>query len=53
MNSILDVIKNRKILQKGIDVMKKIGIANANEPTIKKIKRVKEGTLLKREDMQE
>ena len=41
------------ILQKGIDVMKKIGIKNATESTIKKIKRVKDGTLLKREDMQE
>mgnify|MGYP003296737924 CR=1 FL=1 len=53
ITAFLNPIIGDLILQKGIDVMKKIGIANANEPTIKKIKRVKEGTLLKREDMQE
>lgn len=41
------------ILQKGEDVMKKIGIKNANQRTIDKIKMVKDGALLKREDMEE
>ena len=41
------------MLQKGIGVMKKIDITNATESTVKKIKRVKDGTLLKREDMKE
>lgn len=41
------------MLQKGTGVMKKIEIMNATESTVKKIKRVKDGTLLKREDMKE
>ena len=39
------------ILEKGNEVMKKIRIVNANDNIIQKIKMVKEGTLLKREDM--
>jgi Ca2+-transporting ATPase len=39
------------ILEKGDSVMKKIGIINANPNTIQKIKMVKDGALLKREDM--
>lgn len=40
------------ILQKGEDVMKSIQIVNANQRTINKIKLVKEGALIKREDME-
>lgn len=39
------------ILQKGDSVMKKIQIINANQKTIEKIKIVKDGSLLKREDL--
>ena len=39
------------ILETGNEVMKKIRIVNANDNIIQKIKMVKEGTLLKREDM--
>lgn len=41
------------ILEKGASVMKKISIENANENTIQKIKMVKEGALLRREDLDE
>ena len=40
------------IFQKGADVMKKVKIVNANEAIIDKIKMVKDGALLKREDME-
>ncbi len=40
------------ILQKGIEVMKSISIKNANQYTIEKIKMVKDGALLKREDIE-
>lgn len=40
------------ILQRGADVMKKVRIMNANEAIIDKIKMVKEGALLKREDIE-
>jgi len=53
ITAFLNPIIGDLILQKGIDIMKKIEIKNANESTIKKIKRVKDGTLLKREDMNE
>lgn len=39
------------ILEKGESIMKKISIINANENTIQKIRMVKEGALLKREDL--
>ena len=41
------------ILEKGIAVMKKIDIVNATSNTIQKIKMVKDGALLKREDIEE
>ena len=41
------------ILENGEDIMKKIDIKNANLSTIEKIKMVKDGALLKREDMEE
>lgn len=40
------------ILQKGKEVMEKICIKNANENIIGKIRIVKDGALLKREDME-
>lgn len=40
------------ILKKGQDIMKKIEIENANKNIIEKIKIVKTGALLKREDFQ-
>ena len=39
------------ILQRGNEVMKYIGIKNANESIIKKIKLVRDGALLRREDL--
>lgn len=39
------------ILKKGPSVMKKVSIINANANTIQKIKMVKDGALLKREDL--
>ena len=41
------------ILKKGAGIMGKIRIINANETTIKKIKMVKDGTLVQREDLDE
>ena len=41
------------ILQFGTDIMKNIGIANANSMIIQKIKLVRDGALLKREDIEE
>lgn len=41
------------ILQRGDGVMKNIGIKNANESIIKKIKLVRDGALLRREDLEE
>ena len=41
------------ILQRGNNVMKCIAINNANAMTIQKIKRVRDGALVKREDMDE
>lgn len=40
------------ILQLGIEIMKKVSIVNANQFIIEKIKLVKDGTLLKREDIE-
>lgn len=39
------------ILEKGPDIMKRVQIANANEAILRKIKMVRDGALLKREDM--
>lgn len=41
------------ILQRGDGVMKNIGIKNANESIIKKIKLVRDGALVRREDLEE
>ena len=41
------------ILERGNGVMKFIGIKNANETAIQKIKRVRDGALIKREDLEE
>ena len=41
------------ILERGNGVMKFIGIKNANETAVQKIKRVRNGALLKREDLEE
>lgn len=41
------------ILERGDEVMKNIVIKNANESIIKKIKLVKDGALVKREDLDE
>ena len=41
------------ILEEGDAVMKNIGIKNANESIIKKIKMVRDGALVKREDLDE
>ena len=40
------------ILQKGPDVMKNVTIENANQSIIQKIKMVKDGALIKREDLE-
>lgn len=40
------------ILQNGKDIMKKVVIKNANPSIIQKIKMVKDGALLKREDIE-
>lgn len=39
------------ILEKGADIMKRVQIANANEAILRKIKMVRDGALLKREDI--
>lgn len=39
------------ILERGLDIMKRVKIEGANTEIIKKIKQVKNGTLLKREDL--
>lgn len=52
ITAFLNPIIGDLILQKGIIVMKKIKIANANKNIVDKIKIVKDGALLKREDMQ-
>lgn len=41
------------ILERGESVMKQIGIKDANESIIKKIKLVKDGALVRREDLEE
>lgn len=41
------------ILERGNGVMKFIGIKNMNETVIQKIKRVRDGALIKREDLEE
>lgn len=41
------------ILDRGPEIMTKIAIANANEATLSKIKMVKDGALIKREDIEQ
>lgn len=53
ITAFLNPIIGDLILQKGIDVMKKIEIQNATRSTVEKIKTVKDGALLKREDIEE
>lgn len=53
ITAFLNPIIGDLILQKGESVMKSIEIKNANQRTIEKIKLVKEGALIKREDMEQ
>lgn len=53
ITAFLNPIIGDLILQRGAAVMRKIEIQNATEATIMKIKTVKDGALVKREDMQE
>lgn len=52
ITAFLNPIIGDLILEKGLEVMKNIEIIQANKKTIDKIKLVKEGALLKREDME-
>lgn len=52
ITAFLNPIIGDLILQKGEDVMKLIEIVNANQKTIDKIKMVKDGALMKREDLE-
>lgn len=52
ITAFLNPIIGDLILEKGIDVMKCIRIVNANPKTIEKIKMVRDGALLKREDVE-
>lgn len=53
ITAFLNPIIGDLILEKGDGIMKKISILNANPNTIQKIKMVKDGALLKREDMED
>lgn len=53
ITAFLNPIIGDLILEKGDDVMKKIGIMNANESIIGKIKLVRDGALVRREDLEE
>ena len=52
ITAFLNPIIGDLILQKGNEIMKSIKIVNANKKTIEKIKMVKDGALLKREDIE-
>lgn len=52
ITAFLNPIIGDLILQRGNEIMKSIEIVNANSKTIEKIKMVKEGALLKREDIE-
>lgn len=52
ITAFLNPIIGDLILEKGIEVMKSIKIVNANQKTIEKIKMVKDGALIKREDLE-
>lgn len=51
ITAFLNPIIGDLILEKGVEAMKLINIRNANQRTIEKIKMVKDGALLKREDL--
>lgn len=53
ITAFLNPIIGDLILERGNDVMKSIAITNANAMTIRKIKRVRDGALVKREDLDE
>ena len=52
ITAFLNPIIGDLILKKGPDIMKKVKIVNANNSTIEKIKLVRDGALVKREDLE-
>ena len=52
ITAFLNPIIGDLILQEGPDVMKKVKITNANESIVQKIKMVRNGALIKREDVE-
>lgn len=52
ITAFLNPIIGDLILEKGLNIMKNIEIIKANKKTIDKIKMVKDGALLKREDIE-
>jgi len=52
ITAFLNPIIGDLILERGNGAMKFIGIKNANETTIGKIKRVRDGALIRREDLE-
>ena len=52
ITAFLNPIIGDLILQEGPDVMKKVQIKNANSSIIQKIKMVRDGALIKREDIE-
>lgn len=53
ITAFLNPIIGDLILERGDSVMKYIGIKNANEAAIGKIRRVRDGALVRREDLEE
>lgn len=53
ITAFLNPIIGDLILERGYDVMKYIAITNANESIVKKIKLVRDGALVRREDLDE
>ena len=53
ITAFLNPIIGDLILERGDGVMKSIGIKDANESIVKKIKLVRDGALVKREDLDE
>ena len=53
ITAFLNPIIGDLILERGNDVMQYIGIKNANDSIIQKLKLVKDGALMKREDLDE
>lgn len=53
ITAFLNPIIGDLILERGDGVMKFIGIKNANETAIRKIKQVRDGALVRREDLEE